>query len=254
MPKFLSPLLNAGFAGVAVLLAFAVLLAIPVDETQADDGHPGGNYSMLEFLPFEARPPFMVFLALAMLALLAERWGAYAAVPALILALVLQMVMVAFVFVAYDAEAGLAALSVMILLWLFIISLFGSKFLGMLFHFYSEFFGRVGRIFGIVMLGLLGIVTAPPLLLSIVDEIAKEGLGTLTGVAISFVAGCFLGKGPQEWHPRIIHVIIGLAMTAVPYGILIIPMSWWPLVVNIVVIMLGCGIAYAAWHILKRRK
>ena len=45
MSKFL-PLLNAGFAGVAVLLAFAVLLAIPVDQTQADDGHPGGNYPL----------------------------------------------------------------------------------------------------------------------------------------------------------------------------------------------------------------
>ena len=261
MPKFLSSLLNAGFAGVAVLLAFAVLLAIPVDETQADDGHPGGNYSMLEFLSFEARP-FMVFLALAMLALLAERWGAYAAFPAVILTLVLQAVVVAFVFVAYDAEAERIALLVMVSLWLFTIGLFGGIFgrmlPGMLVDFYG-IFGRVGRIFGRVLLGILGIAVAPLLLLGIAgiaEEIAEEGLGIGVGIAISFVAGCFLGKGPQEWHPRIVHVIImiGLAMTSVPYGILNIPMSWWTLVVNIVVVMLGCGIVYAAWHILKRRK
>ena len=45
MSKFL-PLLNAGFAGVAILLVFAAVFAIPVDETQADDVHPGGNYPL----------------------------------------------------------------------------------------------------------------------------------------------------------------------------------------------------------------
>ena len=41
MPKFLSFLLNAGFVGAAVLLAFSVLLAIPADEARADPGHSG---------------------------------------------------------------------------------------------------------------------------------------------------------------------------------------------------------------------
>ena len=46
MPKFLPSLLSTGFSGVAVLLVFAVLLAIPADETRADSGHPGGSYPL----------------------------------------------------------------------------------------------------------------------------------------------------------------------------------------------------------------
>ena len=41
MSKFLFLLLNAGFAGVAILLVFAAVFAIPADEARADPGHSG---------------------------------------------------------------------------------------------------------------------------------------------------------------------------------------------------------------------